>query len=57
MAWVIDRMSDGAEKEGLRLYMIHHALVSYALRMRGADTKETQLFGNFRFRLAAPDNA
>ena len=52
MAWVIDRMSDGGEKEGLRLYMIHHALISYALRMRGAAAPDTALFDNFRFRLA-----
>ncbi|HEX6355712.1 hypothetical protein [Actinophytocola sp.] len=52
MAWVVKRMSDGGEKEGLRLYMIHHALVSYALRLRGADTPETELFRNFQFHLA-----
>lgn len=54
MAWVIDRMSEGAEQEGLRLYMIHHALFSYALRMRGEGAPETELFRNFRFLLAAP---
>jgi hypothetical protein len=53
MAWVVDRMSEGAKEEGIRLYMIHHALVSYALRLRGADAPETELFGNFQFRLAA----
>jgi hypothetical protein len=51
MAWVVDRMSDGAEKEGIRLYMIHHALVSYAMRLRGAKAGETELFKDFRFRL------
>jgi hypothetical protein len=53
MAWVVDHMSEGAEKEGTRLYMINHALLSYALRLRGADTPETELFANFLFRLAA----
>jgi hypothetical protein len=52
MAWVVDRMSDGAVREGIRLYMIHHALVSYALRLRGAQAPETELFKNFRFCLA-----
>jgi hypothetical protein len=53
MAWVVDHMSDGAKEEGLRLYMIPHALLSYALRLRGAKTPETELFKNFQFRLAA----
>jgi hypothetical protein len=53
MAWVVNNMSEGAQKEGIRLYMIHHALVSYALRLRGANARETELFKNFRFRLAA----
>jgi hypothetical protein len=52
MAWVVDHVSDGAMAEGTRLYMINHALVSYALRLRGADAPETELFRNFRFRLA-----
>jgi hypothetical protein len=56
MAWVVDRMSDGATKEGIRLYMIHHALLSYALRLRGADAPETELFGNFRFPLTASED-
>jgi hypothetical protein len=53
MAWVVDHMSEGAKDEGTRLYMINHALVSYALRLRGADARETELFKNFQFRLAA----
>ncbi|NUT92460.1 MAG: hypothetical protein HOY78_10555 [Saccharothrix sp.] len=51
--WVIDNMSEGATEEGLRLYMIPHALISYALRLRGAGAPETDLFRDFRFRLAA----
>jgi hypothetical protein len=57
MTHVIDRMSGGAEKEGNRLYMIPHALVSYALRLRGADMPETELFRNFRFALAPASTA
>jgi hypothetical protein len=57
MAWVVDHMSDGAKDEGLRLYMIPHALLSYALRLRGASTPETALFKNFQFRLAAGDSS
>lgn len=53
MTWVIDHMSEGAEQEGTRLYMINHALVSYALRLRGADAQETELFKGFRFPLAS----
>ncbi len=53
MAWVVDHMSEGAKEEGIRLYMIHHALVSYALRLRGANARETELFENFQFRLTA----
>lgn len=41
------------KEEGTRLYMINHALVSYALRLRGAGAKETELFRNFQFRLAS----
>jgi hypothetical protein len=52
MSWVIDRMSEGGQREGIRLYMIHHALVSYALRLRGAEAPETALYRDFRFRLS-----
>jgi hypothetical protein len=53
MTWVIDNMSEDAEKEGTRLFMITHALVSYALRLRGAAAPETELFTKFTYRLAA----
>ena len=43
IAWVIDRLSEGGEEEH-RLYMLNHALVSYALRMRGPERGETPLF-------------
>ncbi|MFJ7216668.1 hypothetical protein [Amycolatopsis sp. NPDC098790] len=50
--WFVDNLSEGAEEEGDRISMIDHALVSYALRMRGAGAQETPLFANFRFPLA-----
>ncbi|WP_329275269.1 hypothetical protein [Streptomyces sp. NBC_01451] len=43
LAWVVDRLSEGGQEEH-RLYMLNHALVSYALRMRGAARGETPLF-------------
>jgi hypothetical protein len=49
MTWVVDNLSDGAEEEGDRVSMIDHALVSYALRMRGAHAGETDLFRSFVF--------
>jgi hypothetical protein len=55
MSWVVDHLSAGAVEEGKQLYMIDHALVSFALRMRGANAQETELFANFQFRLAAPE--
>jgi hypothetical protein len=53
MAWVIDHLSEGAKDEDIRLYMINHALVSYALRLRGADAQETDLFTAFQFPLTS----
>ncbi|HEX5406795.1 MAG TPA: hypothetical protein VFX16_31355 [Pseudonocardiaceae bacterium] len=50
--WAIDHLSADAVGEGSRLYMLDHAMVSYALRLRGANRKETELFRKFRFRLA-----
>jgi hypothetical protein len=55
MAWVIDHLSEDARDEGSRLTMLDHALVSFALRLRGAQRAETELFKNFRFRLTAPE--
>ena len=49
--WAIARLSAGARDEP-RLYMLDHALINYALRLRGAGAPETELFGHFRFRLA-----
>jgi len=53
MEWVVDQMSEGAKEEGTRLYMINHALISYALRLRGSNAQETELFRSFQFRLAS----
>jgi hypothetical protein len=52
MAWVIDNISAGGKDEGTQLSMIYHALVSYALRLRGSHAHETELFSTFRFRLS-----
>ncbi|MET9799703.1 hypothetical protein [Streptomyces sp. NPDC006368] len=49
IAWVIDRLSEGGRDEH-RLYMLHHALVSHALRMRGPERGETPLFRDFPMR-------
>ncbi len=53
VAWVIGHLSDGGREEGNRLFMLDHALIGYALRLRGRDRAETDLFRNFRFRLAS----
>ncbi|MFE9256469.1 hypothetical protein [Streptomyces sp. NPDC006879] len=53
-AWVVDHLSPAATEEGSRLYMLDHALISQALRMRGAERAQTSLFEDFRFRSAAP---
>lgn len=53
LAWVIDNVSEGGKEESLRFYMIPHALFSFALRMRGANAEEANLFRNFRYRLAS----
>lgn len=52
MAWVIEKMTPAGREEGSRLYMLDHALISYALRQRGARRGESRLFENFRFALA-----
>ena len=52
MSWVVEHLSEGALEEGTRLYMLDHALISYALRQRGADAPETALFRDFRFPLS-----
>lgn len=48
IAWIIDRLSEGAHEEP-RLYMLNHALLSYALRLRDPGRGETALFRDFRF--------
>lgn len=56
ISWVVDNVSERGEEEQLRLYMIPHALFSYALRMRGAEARETELFESFRFRLSTTED-
>ncbi|MFE5819232.1 hypothetical protein ACFQ6S_38195 [Streptomyces sp. NPDC056479] len=46
--WVVDRLSPGGRAEH-RLYMLNHALVGYALRLRGAGRGETPLFREATF--------
>ncbi|MFD4876536.1 hypothetical protein ACFWOB_24710 [Streptomyces sp. NPDC058420] len=48
IAWVIDQLSTGGHEEH-RLYMLNHALVSYALRQRGPEQGETPLFRDVVF--------
>ena len=48
VAWVVDRLSAGGRQEH-RLYMLNHALVSYALRQRGPGLGETPLFRDHVF--------
>jgi hypothetical protein len=48
IAWVVDRLSEGGRAEH-RLYMLNHALVSYALRLRGPERGETPLFKDAAF--------
>ncbi|MET9934679.1 hypothetical protein ABZ054_28140, partial [Streptomyces sp. NPDC006324] len=49
MSWVVGRLSEGGSEEQ-RLYMLNHALLGYALRMRGPERTETPLTRGFRFR-------
>ncbi|MFH9658238.1 hypothetical protein ACH4NF_08990 [Streptomyces sp. NPDC017248] len=53
IAWVIEDLSEGAREEGDRISMLDHSLLSYALRLRGADAGETDLFKNFTFPFTA----
>ncbi|MEU9100332.1 hypothetical protein [Streptomyces sp. NPDC048361] len=48
VAWVVDQLSEGGREEP-RLYMLNHALIGYALRMRGPARNETPLTRGFRF--------
>ncbi|MBM9509126.1 hypothetical protein [Actinacidiphila acididurans] len=57
VTWVIDRFSENGREEGTRLTMVDHALISCALRLRGAHRRETELFRTFRFRLTETPGA
>ncbi len=52
IAWVIDKLSDGGAREGNRLYMLDHTLISIALRLSGEVRCESALFRRFCFRLS-----
>lgn len=56
MAWVIDGFTQDGRKEGSRLYMLDHALISYALRLRGVQRRETEFFRNFHIGSAFSHN-
>ncbi|MGN8048176.1 hypothetical protein ACTJKO_00705 [Curtobacterium sp. 22159] len=47
--WFVDNLSDGGVVEGDRITMFDHALISSALRLRGAHAPETALYQSFRF--------
>lgn len=51
--WVIENLSENGLAEGNRLYMLNNVLISYALRMRGRQSAETELFSKFRFPLTS----
>jgi hypothetical protein len=48
IAWVVDQLSAGGREEP-RLYMLNHALLSYALRLRGRELQESALFRNLHW--------
>lgn len=47
-AWFVEHLSPGARAESARLYMVDHALVSWALRLRPRDSAEPGMFGRSR---------
>jgi len=49
ISWVVDHLSENGRAEGSRLHMLDHALISYALRLRGTGRGETEMFRNFAF--------
>ncbi|MFJ8041772.1 hypothetical protein ACIRBX_14870 [Kitasatospora sp. NPDC096147] len=51
--WVVDHLSPDGVEEGARLYLLDHALVSWALRMRGTGRGETEYFSRLH-PIAAP---
>ncbi|MFF1823211.1 hypothetical protein ACFVWG_38275 [Kribbella sp. NPDC058245] len=52
LQWVIERVSEDGVREGNRLYMLDHSLISYALRLRGANAPESELFRDWKWQLA-----
>jgi hypothetical protein len=47
--WVAAHLSPDAAEEGSRLHILDHALIGYALRQRGREAAEPDVFRNFRF--------
>lgn len=47
--WVVDHLSPGGRVESARLYMLDHALVGWALRMRAPGSVEPGVLGRFSF--------
>lgn len=45
--WTVNHMSPGGKAEAPRLYMLNHALISWALRMRPPDAPDPGCFGRF----------
>jgi hypothetical protein len=52
-AWITEHLSPGAHAESARLYMIDHALISWALRQRAPGLNEPGALGRFTFTRAA----
>lgn len=49
--WLVSHLSPGGAKEGASLFMLGHCLVNYALRFRGKDKAEPEIFRRFEFKL------
>jgi hypothetical protein len=49
MEWVISRVPTDAAEERNRLAMLNHALINWALRLRGTELREPPLTRGFRF--------
>ena len=52
-AWITEHLSSDAHAESARLYMIDHALISWALRQRALSLNEPGALGRFTFTHAA----
>ncbi len=50
--WVVKHVSEDGANEGTRLFMLDHALISWALRLRGAGKEESSVLAKIRFPIA-----